>query len=395
MTADLATMAATARPAARPTGDRTVDIERTASARLDPTARLAGRSQPSLRETAAHDRPDRSRARPTGESDGQARAAGEAPRPDGSNPSAEAEFGFWDFVDIINPLQHIPVVNHVYRQITGDEIQAPARVFGGALFGGPLGLIAAIGDTVFEAVSGGTVGEHAVAMVTGEPVTPPGGEPGTAPPGGEPGTTPDASPARELAEAPARPAETAAAANGLPTPPPAAPGTETASAASAAATLAANGAAATTRPAGEAVGAAPALAGGRPIAASGGPARFFDLADAPRRGSAPPAMPHQGTEPLAISGGLDAALTRLAAGSGPPPARASEESAENGGDNNEDGAPRGDRTEAAEASDRARPARPGDPLAPPADIPRAMAEALARYNQAAAIPAGRGVGGAS
>lgn len=39
---------------------------------------------------------------------------------------------FWDFLDIINPLQHIPVISTIYRQITGDEIGAAAKVIGGA-----------------------------------------------------------------------------------------------------------------------------------------------------------------------------------------------------------------------------------------------------------------------
>lgn len=61
-------------------------------------------------------------------------AASEAAKKDGS-------FSFLDFLDIVNPLQHIPIVNTVYRAITGDEIKGGARVVGGALFGGPIGAI--------------------------------------------------------------------------------------------------------------------------------------------------------------------------------------------------------------------------------------------------------------
>jgi hypothetical protein len=50
---------------------------------------------------------------------------------------------FGDFLDVINPLQHIPVVSTVYRMITGDEIGMGARLAGGALYGGPLGFVAA------------------------------------------------------------------------------------------------------------------------------------------------------------------------------------------------------------------------------------------------------------
>ena len=33
----------------------------------------------------------------------------------------EDGFDFWDVLDVINPLQHIPFVNTLYREMTGDE----------------------------------------------------------------------------------------------------------------------------------------------------------------------------------------------------------------------------------------------------------------------------------
>ncbi len=36
------------------------------------------------------------------------------------------DFTFDDFIDIINPLQHIPILSTVYREMTGDEIQQRA-----------------------------------------------------------------------------------------------------------------------------------------------------------------------------------------------------------------------------------------------------------------------------
>ena len=80
-------------------------------------------------------------------------------------------FTFGDLLDIINPLQHIPVVSTIYRMVTQDEIGPGARVAGGALFGGPLGVIGAGLTAVFEETSGGSVEEHVVALwntVTGE-----------------------------------------------------------------------------------------------------------------------------------------------------------------------------------------------------------------------------------
>ncbi|WP_282604781.1 hypothetical protein [Pelagibius sp. Alg239-R121] len=90
----------------------------------------------------------------------------------GSGPAARdpnnEDFGFWDFIDIINPLQHIPVVSTLYRELTGDEISAPARIMGGALYGGPLGFAASIGNAVLEEATGKDAGEMALAMVLEE-----------------------------------------------------------------------------------------------------------------------------------------------------------------------------------------------------------------------------------
>lgn len=65
-------------------------------------------------------------------------------------------FGFDDFVDLINPLQHIPVVSHIYRAMTGDEIAPGLRMVGSALLGGPLGLAATGASMIAEQEMGGT-----------------------------------------------------------------------------------------------------------------------------------------------------------------------------------------------------------------------------------------------
>ena len=51
----------------------------------------------------------------------------------------KTSFTVRDFIDIINPLQHIPIVGTLYRNITHDEIKAPSRILGGGLFGGIVG----------------------------------------------------------------------------------------------------------------------------------------------------------------------------------------------------------------------------------------------------------------
>lgn len=72
---------------------------------------------------------------------------------------------FENLLDIVNPLQHIPVVSTVYRAVTGDQIAAPARLIGGALFGGPLGLASASANLFLEEATGGDLASHALALV--------------------------------------------------------------------------------------------------------------------------------------------------------------------------------------------------------------------------------------
>ncbi len=77
------------------------------------------------------------------------------------------DMDFWDFVDIVNPLQHIPVVNTIYRELTGDTIKGVSRVIGGGLYGGVIGLVAGIGSAIIAETTGKDPGEHVLAMLTG------------------------------------------------------------------------------------------------------------------------------------------------------------------------------------------------------------------------------------
>lgn len=71
---------------------------------------------------------------------------------------------FGDILDIINPLQHIPIVSTIYRAITGDDIAAAPKIAGGALFGGVIGLVVSIIDTAIEQITGQDTGEHLLAL---------------------------------------------------------------------------------------------------------------------------------------------------------------------------------------------------------------------------------------
>ena len=67
---------------------------------------------------------------------------------------------FWDFVDIINPLQHIPVVSTIYRGLTGDAIAPAARIAGGALFGGFIGAALGTANAIAEMKTDRDIGEN-------------------------------------------------------------------------------------------------------------------------------------------------------------------------------------------------------------------------------------------
>jgi hypothetical protein len=76
---------------------------------------------------------------------------------------------FSDLLDIVNPLQHIPVVSTVYRMITGDEIGVGARMAGSVLYGGPMGLLGAGVVAAVEEATGDKIEGHLAAIFTGTP----------------------------------------------------------------------------------------------------------------------------------------------------------------------------------------------------------------------------------
>lgn len=77
----------------------------------------------------------------------------------------DGEFSVADLIDAINPLQHIPVVGTIYRELTGDRIGHGARMAGGVLFMGPLGGLTALANIVSIEASGKDMGEHALALL--------------------------------------------------------------------------------------------------------------------------------------------------------------------------------------------------------------------------------------
>lgn len=80
-------------------------------------------------------------------------------------PATPEEFGFGDLIDMVNPLQHLPVVGYLYRELTGDEIKPIGRIIGGGVYGGFAGIATGLIETVVEHETGKSVGENVYAMV--------------------------------------------------------------------------------------------------------------------------------------------------------------------------------------------------------------------------------------
>lgn len=75
------------------------------------------------------------------------------------------EMSFLDFLDVVNPLQHIPIVGTIYRSLTGDTIKPAQQVMGGMLYGGPLGAVSSIFGAVVAQSTGKSIEGHAMAAL--------------------------------------------------------------------------------------------------------------------------------------------------------------------------------------------------------------------------------------
>lgn len=86
------------------------------------------------------------------------------------------EYTFGDVIDMINPLQHLPLIGTIYRKFSGDTIKPMSNIIGGAIFGGPVGAIASTVNVVAKSTTGKDIAENAFAFV-GIDVTPAAAKP--------------------------------------------------------------------------------------------------------------------------------------------------------------------------------------------------------------------------
>ena len=81
--------------------------------------------------------------------------------------SSEWDLSFHNLLDIINPLEHLPVIGTLYRAITGTHIGMPEKIAGDALYGGLWGAVSSVADAAFEKVTGKDFGDTVLSLFSG------------------------------------------------------------------------------------------------------------------------------------------------------------------------------------------------------------------------------------
>lgn len=71
--------------------------------------------------------------------------------------NGQQEGFFHHLLDVINPLQHLPLVGTLYRAITGDHLGPVEKVMGDTLYGGLWGAVSSVADVAFEGLTGKSV----------------------------------------------------------------------------------------------------------------------------------------------------------------------------------------------------------------------------------------------
>jgi hypothetical protein len=74
-------------------------------------------------------------------------------------------FTFADLVDVVNPLQHIPVVSTMYREASEDTLDPGSRMMGSTLFFGPIGLASSVINVLIEQGTGKDIGAHIASAI--------------------------------------------------------------------------------------------------------------------------------------------------------------------------------------------------------------------------------------
>lgn len=73
-------------------------------------------------------------------------------------------FNFGDVIDIVNPLQHLPVIGTLYRKFTGDTMKGFSEIIGGAIFGGPVGVVSSTVNVIVKDRTGKDMAENVMSL---------------------------------------------------------------------------------------------------------------------------------------------------------------------------------------------------------------------------------------
>ena len=76
-----------------------------------------------------------------------------------------------DVAKAANALHYVPFVSQVYEAATGNTGSAAMKILGGALIGGPIGLIAGIANAIFEQEKGTSVVGAVASLFDSEPAS--------------------------------------------------------------------------------------------------------------------------------------------------------------------------------------------------------------------------------
>ena len=75
---------------------------------------------------------------------------------------------FDNLLDVVNPLEHLPIVSTIYNHITGHTPNDFAQAAGDMLYGGPVGFLSSIGNIAFTHITGKSVGDTVWDWVIGD-----------------------------------------------------------------------------------------------------------------------------------------------------------------------------------------------------------------------------------
>ena len=84
-------------------------------------------------------------------------------------------YSFYDVIDAVNPLHHLPVVGYVYRGLTGDTLHPASQIIGGGIYGGGVGALFGTVNAISQMKTGKDLGGYALSLagMGGDTANPP------------------------------------------------------------------------------------------------------------------------------------------------------------------------------------------------------------------------------